>query len=72
MCKVTLSCEDGDYNTCLVSKETPEKILRHFHINPNTKIVYMNGKILSKDEISNTILETGTVHLSVKNKTVTR
>ena len=72
MCKVTLSYEDGSYKTCLVSNETPDKILRHFCINPATKIVYMNGKILSKDDMAKTIPETGSVHFSIQNRTVLR
>ena len=72
MCKVTLFFEDGEYNTCYVSKETPEKILRHFGVNLNTKIIYMNGKMLSKEEMNKMIPETGIVHFSIKNKTVMR
>jgi len=72
MCKITLTEEDGEYRTCLVSSETPTEILRHFRINPQTKIVYMNGKILSEEKMNKPINCTGTVHLAVKDKTFMR
>ena len=72
MCKVTLTDEDGIFKTCLVSNETVNQVLEHFRINPDTKIVYMDGKILSKEKMKKPFPKTGVVHLAVKNKTVIR
>lgn len=72
MCKVTLTDDEGVFRTFLATKETPNQILEHYNINPNTKIVYMNGKILSRDKMNSSIPESGTIHLAVKNKTVMR
>lgn len=72
MCKLVLTEEDSDVRTCLVSSETPLEILKHFKINPQTKIVYLNGKILSEEKMNNPINCTGTVYLAVKNKTYMR
>ena len=73
MCKITLSDEDGTYKTCLASEtETPIGILQHFHVNPDTKIVYLNGKILSREKMAKPIPNTGLVHLAIRNKTVMR
>lgn len=72
MCKVTVTDEDGMSKSILVSKETPNQILKHFNINPETKIVYLNGKILSREKMANPIPETGKVFLAIKNKTVMR
>lgn len=72
MCKVTLSDEEGLFKTCLVSNETPNQILEHYKINPDTKIVYLNGQILSREKMGKPIPDTGLVHLAIKNKTATR
>ena len=72
MCKVTLTDEDGVFRTCLVSNETTNQILQHFNINPDTKIVYLNGKILSREKMNKPIPSSGIVHLAVKNKSVIR
>ncbi len=72
MCKVTLSDEDGLFKICLVSNETPYQILKYYNINPDTKIVYLNGEILSKERMRKVILENNSVHLTVRNKTVMR
>ena len=72
MCKVVVTDEDGFFKTCIISKETPNKLLEHFKFNPDTKIVYLNGKILSREKMAQPIPEKGTVHLAIKNKTVMR
>lgn len=70
MCKVTVSDDDGLYQTCLVSDESPSQILMHFRIDPEKKIVYLNGKILSKEKMEQPIPEIGFVHLAVKDKVI--
>lgn len=70
MCKAILSDEEGMYKTILVSKETPSQILAHYKINPDTKIVYLNGKILSREKMNKPIPEIGTVHIAIKNRTI--
>ena len=72
MCKVTLTDEEGLYKTFLASKETPNQILEHFKINPDTKIVYLNGRILSREKMNKQFPDVGNVHLANKNKTVMR
>lgn len=72
MCRVTVTDEDGLYQTCLVENETPRGILRHFRINPETKIVYMNGKILTKDQMIERVPEYGMVHIAIENRTTLR
>lgn len=72
MCKVVITDEDGFFKTCIISKETPNELLEHFKFNPDTKIVYLNGKILSRGKMAQPITEKGTVHLVIKNKTVMR
>ena len=72
MCKVILTEEDGEVRTCLASKETPLEILKHFRINPQTKIIYLNGKALSEEKMKKPIDSNGTVYLAVKNKTYMR
>lgn len=72
MCKVIMTDEDGFHKTCIISKETPNELLKHFNFNPDTKIVYLNGKILSREKMAQPIPETGTVHLAIKNKTIMR
>jgi len=72
MCKVTLTNEDGVFKSCFVSNETTNQILEHFNINPDTKIVYMNGRIMSKEKMNKPIPELGIVHFAIKNKTIMR
>ena len=72
MCKITMKDDRGVFRTFFAVKETPNQILEHYNINPETKIVYMNGKILSREKMNTLIPETGTVHLAIRNKTVIR
>lgn len=72
MCKVIVMDEDGLSSAYIATKETPNQILEHCKINPKTKIVYMNGKILSNEKMKAPLPETGVVHLAIRNKTVTR
>ena len=72
MCKVVITDDDGFFKSCVISKETPNELLKHFKFNPDTKIVYMDGKILSKEKMAQPIPETKTVHLVIKNKTIMR
>lgn len=73
MCKITLIGDDHISRTCIITEsETPVQILRYFNINPLTKIVYMNGTILSETQMCSPIRKTGSVYLSVRNKTVIR
>lgn len=72
MCKVTLTFEDGTFKSCFVAKETPDTIFKHFRVDTSTKIVYMNGKALSKDNMCKMMPDSGLVHFAVRNKTVMR
>lgn len=70
MCKVTMTDENNNFKICYVSHESAKQILRHFKINPETKDVYMNGKILSMETMDNLFPETGSVHLVVRAKEI--
>lgn len=73
MCNVSLMIEPGKFrNIAITGEETVNDILEFFHINPQTKIVYKNGKILSRDMMNEPLPKNGTVHLTVKNKTIYR
>ena len=73
MQKVTVAEEGQMPKSCMVTAtETPNRILKYYAINPETKIVYMNGKILSKEDMKKPIKAIGNIFLSVKNKTVIR
>ncbi len=70
MRKVNLIDEDG-CKTCMIEGiETPNKILKHFFVDTKTKIIYLNGSILSKEKMDSPIPGTGTVFLAVRDKTV--
>jgi len=72
MCKVTVSDEEGMYKTCYIFRESPYSIMKYYKINPNTKIVYMNGEALSGKDLMKQIPEGNPVHLVIKNRTATR
>jgi hypothetical protein len=72
MCRVTVTDEEGMYKTCLIEKETPRGLLNHFRINPDTKNVYMNGKMLTKEELSVFIPENRPVHIAIESKATLR
>jgi len=72
MQRVTL-VDEGESRTFLISgTETPCQILSHYHMNPDLKIVYLNGQILSRAKMNTPINITGNVYISVHNKTVIR
>lgn len=70
MCKVILTNEDDVVKSYIVAEETVLEILKHFRVNLDTKTVYLNGKELSREKMNKKVPQTGTVHISVKNKTI--
>lgn len=70
MCKVILTDEDDKVKTYLVAEETVLQVLKHFRVNLNTKTVYLNGKELSEEKKNSLIPRAGTIHISVRNKTI--
>lgn len=52
MQKISVMYEDDTCKQVIVSEtETPNQILVHFNMNPDTKIVYINGAILSREKM---------------------
>ena len=72
MRKVFLAVEGEDLKTFVINFETPNQILEHYHINPETKNVYINGVLLSKQKMNKPIGLSGNIFMAVKNKTITR
>ena len=73
MTKVTLVEEEEDYETCMISgQETPIEILRHFGIHPEYNIVYINGRLVTSQKMTEPIKATGNIFLSVQRKTLKR
>jgi len=74
MRKVVLTDENEDESkTCYISEtETPRKILEHFNISPDTKIVYVNGVIISNEKMKEPIRARAPIFMSIHNKTVMR
>ena len=72
MCKVTITDENGFYKSCVASNETPKQILEHYTIDVDKKIVYLNGKILSRGDLMVPVPNSGAINLAVRNKLVIR
>lgn len=71
MCNVSIMDDDGNHkNVVATNNETINDILRHLHINPDTKIVYKNGKILSREKMEKCLPDSGTVHLVIKRRSI--
>lgn len=63
----------GTTQTSVVTdNETPEEILKFFHVNPTTNYIYVNGKIITSEEIKKPFPKTSTVYITVKTKSSTR
>ena len=74
MCKVILISEDEEESrTCMVtSDETPIHILKHYGIDTRTKIVYIDGQIISNEKMHLPLNREGRVFLAIKPKTYVR
>lgn len=73
MQRVTLVDEDHTSKTFLISgTETPYQILSYYHMNPDLKIVYLNGQIISNERMKIPIGTMGNIYISVRNKAITR
>ena len=69
MCKVMLVDEESGMKNFVISEmETINQILLHYNMDPDKKIVYLNGSILSRTRMEQPLNMTGTAFLAVKNK----
>ena len=74
MQKVVLTGEEDEETRIMYisPNETVNDILIHCSYNPDRKIVYLNGEILSREKMTQPIRRTGCIFMSVQNKTVMR
>jgi len=74
MQKVVLKGEDDEETKILYISpgETVIDILKHCSYNPDRKIVYVNGEILSREKMYLPVKQANCVFMSVQNKTVMR
>lgn len=71
MCNVSITDEYGKHKNVIASQEdTVNDILRFLGLNPDTKIVYKNGKILSREKMETHLPQTGIVHLVIRTRTI--
>lgn len=71
--KRVIVTEDGESETLMIGEsETPYQVLKHCHIKPENKIVYVNGKIISNQKMNAPLAIQGTIFISVQNKTYMR
>lgn len=72
MCNVSVTYGAKHKNIIVTSNETINDILVYLHLNPETKIVYRNGKILSREKMNSHLPDSGTVYLVIRSKAITR
>jgi hypothetical protein len=67
MCKVTVINEDNITRTCaVIGQETPQQIIRYFGWFSETKAIYMNGSLLSKEQLTIPIPKLDKIFLSIR------
>ena len=53
MVKIALIDDEGGYNALVASgSDTPYQILTHHHINPQTRKVFINGKLIAGEKFN--------------------
>lgn len=71
MPKITLIEEGKERRTVVITEqETPVQILQFFHINPDTKVVALNGTILSRVQMNLPIRTKTNAYLAVWSRSV--
>ncbi len=71
MCNVSVTDEYGEHKNVIASEQdTVNDVLKFLGLNPETKIVYKNGKILSRENMNVHLPHTGIVHLAIRTRTI--
>ena len=70
MPRLIVSCDDESESVSIVvsANETPVNILKHYGYDPDVKIVYVNGEILSREKMKMPFGGSRVVFMAIRNK----